>query len=287
LYKGSATVKDGEFSFSFIVPKDIAYNYGAGKISYYSVNDNESDPADANGSEDNFVIGGTADDIIYDYDEAELTLFMNDRLFKDGGITDANPVLLADVLDLSGINTVGNGIGHDITAILDGNTTNPYVLNDFYESDKDDYTRGVIRFPLYNLEKGEHTIRLKVWDVFNNSSESTINFVVADENQFVITDFTTYPNPFSTSTDIYFQHNKSNQDLNYVVDIYSITGILAKRIEGSVYNSVGYRIGPINWDGRNECGEKMSAGIYVAKLEINSSDGDFISKSIRIILLPQ
>ena len=286
LYKGSASVIDGKFSFSFIVPKDIAYNYGAGKISYYAVSDDEN-TIDAGGSDTGFVIGGTAAAITYDYDEAELALFMNDRLFKDGGITDANPVLLADVLDLSGINTVGNGIGHDITAILDGNTANPYVLNDFYESEKDDYTRGVIRFPLYNLEKGEHTIRLKAWDVFNNSSESTINFVVADENQFVIADFTTYPNPFSTSTDIYFQHNKSNQDLNYVLDIYSITGILAKRIEGSVYNSVGYRIGPINWDGKNEYGEKMSAGIYVAKLGINSSDGDFISKSIRIILLPQ
>ena len=161
------------------------------------------------------------------------------------------------------------------------------MLNDFYEAEKDDYTRGSIRFPLYNLEKGEHTITLKVWDVFNNSSESIINFVVADENQFVIADFTTYPNPFSTSTDIYFQHNKSNQELNYVLDIYSITGILVKRIEESVYNSIGYRIGPINWDGKNEYGEKMSAGIYVAKLGINSSGGDFISKSIRIILLPQ
>ena len=286
LYKGSASVIDGKFSFSFIVPKDIAYNYGAGKISYYAVSDDEN-IIDAGGSDTGFVIGGTAAAITYDYDEAELALFMNDRLFKDGGITDANPVLLADVLDLSGINTVGNGIGHDITAILDGNTTNPYVLNDFYEAEKDDYTRGVIRFPLYNLEKGEHTIRLKVWDVFNNSSESIINFVVADENQFVIADFTTYPNPFSISTDIYFQHNKSNQELNYVLDIYSITGILVKRIEESVYNSIGYRIGPINWDGKNEYGKKMSAGIYVAKLGINSSDGDFISKSIRIILLPQ
>jgi len=284
LYKGAASVVDGKFSFSFVVPKDIAYNYGAGKISYYAVSDDEN-PIDAGGSDEDFVIGGTAADIIYDYEGAELTLYMNTRNFSDGGITDANPVLLADVFDFSGINTIGNGIGHDITAILDENTANPYVLNDFYEAKKDDYTRGVVSFPFYNLEKGEHTLTLKVWDVFNNSTEATITFVVADENEFTISDYTTYPNPFSNSTDIYFQHNKVNQNLYVVLEIYSITGKLVKKYEES-YSDNGYRIGPIKWDGDDEYGGKLSAGMYIAKLGVSSSDGDFTSKSIRIILLP-
>ena len=284
LYKGAATVKDGEFSFSFIVPKDIAYNYGAGKISYYAVSDDEI-PVDASGSEKEFVIGGSAENVVYDYDEAELSLFINTRTFKDGGITDENPILIADVFDESGINTVGNGIGHDITAVLDGNTSNPYVLNDFYEAAKDDFTKGIINFPFYNLEKGEHTLTLKVWDVFNNSSEATINFVVSDENEFTIVDYITYPNPFSTSTDIYFQHNKPNQNLDLVLEIYSVTGVLVKRF-AETYNDDGYRVGPINWNGKDEYGGNLSAGMYIAKLDVYSDDGDFTSKSIRIILMP-
>ena len=284
LYKGAASVLDGKFSFSFVVPKDIAYNYGAGKISYYAVSDDQ-EPVDAGGSDEDFVIGGTAADIIYDYEGAELTLYMNTRNFSDGGITDANPVLLADIFDFSGINTVGNGIGHDITAVLDGNTANPYVLNDFYEANKDDYTRGVVGFPFYNLSKGEHTLTLKVWDVFNNSSEATIIFVVADDNEFTISDYSTYPNPFSNSTDIYFQHNKPNQNLDVFLDIYSITGTLVYKYEES-YSDNGYRIGPITWVGDDEYGGKLSAGMYIAKLGVSSSDGDFTSKSIRIILLP-
>ncbi len=287
LYKGAASVIDGKFSFSFIVPKDIAYNYGAGKISYYAVNDNEQNPIDASGVDEDCIIGGIADDINYDYDEAELSLFINDTLFIDGGITDENPILLAHIFDLSGINTVGNGIGHDITAVLDGNTSNPYILNDFYETNKDDYTRGVIRFPLYNLAKGEHTITLKVWDVFNNSSESTINFVVTDPNELTIADFTSYPNPFLFSTNIYFQHNKVDQEIDYVFDIYSVSGLLIKRIERNSFYSEGYRIGPIVWDGKDDYGSKVSAGIYIANLRITTEDGDFSSKSIRIILLPE
>jgi len=286
LYRGAATVIGGRFSFSFIVPKDIAYNYGAGKISYYAVNDDAQNPLDANGTEEDFVIGGTADDIIYDYEAAELSLFMNDTLFINGGITDEDPTLLAHIFDLSGINTVGNGIGHDITAVLDGNTANPYVLNDFYEAKKDDYTSGLVRFPFYNLSKGEHSLTLKVWDVFNNSSEATINFIVTDVNDLTIADFTAYPNPFSVSTDIYFQHNKVNQELDYILDIYSITGVLVKRIERTSYNSEGYRIGPISWDGKDNYGSKIAPGMYIANLGVTDQNGNFSSKSIRIILLP-
>jgi hypothetical protein len=286
IYKGAATVKDGKFSFSFIVPKDIAYNYGAGKISYYAVNDDEQNPLDANGNHDDFVIGGTADSIVYDYDEAELSLFMNDTLFIDGGITDENPIFLAHIFDLSGINTVGNGIGHDITAVLDGNTTDPFVLNDFYEANKDDFTRGIIKFPLRDLSEGKHSITLKVWDVFNNSSEATITFFVINENNFTIADFIAYPNPFLDHTNIYFQHNKVSEEIDYIIDIYSITGVLVKRIEQTSYNSEGYRIGPIKWDGKNNYGDKMSSGIYLANLGVTAKDGEFSSKSIRIILLP-
>ena len=101
LYKGSASVVDGKFSFSFVVPKDIAYNYGYGKISYYAISD-EDNPIDAGGSDESFIIGGTAENIDYDYDGAEISLYMNTRAFEDGGITDANPVLLADISDFSG-----------------------------------------------------------------------------------------------------------------------------------------------------------------------------------------
>jgi len=284
IYKGAASVVDGDFSFSFVVPKDIAYNYGAGKISYYAVSD-DHEPVDAAGSDEGFVIGGTADDITYDYEGAELEIYMNTRNFSDGGITDENPVLLADIFDFSGINTVGNGIGHDITAVLDGNTANPYVLNDFYEANKDNYSRGVVSFPFYNLAKGGHTLTLKVWDVFNNSAEETITFIVTDENEFAISDYNTYPNPFSNSTDIYFQHNKPNQNLDIFLEIYSVTGVLVKKHEES-YNDNGYRVGPITWYGDSEYGGKLSAGMYIAKLGVSSSDGDFMSKSIRIILLP-
>ena len=284
LYKGSASVVNGVFSFSFVVPKDIAYNYGNGKISYYAYSE-ESNPTDASGSDKSFVIGGTSDNIeYYDNDGPEISLYMNTESFVDGGITDNNPILIADISDFSGINTVGNGIGHDITAILNGNTVSPFVLNEYYEAEKDNYQRGRVRFPLFDLENGQHTITLKVWDVFNNSSEETINFIVSDE-QFQIAEYTCFPNPAVNSTDFYFQHNKSNQDLNVNLDIYSINGLLVRTISEKYFDQ-GYALGPINWDGKNNNMELVAAGVYIAQLRLVSSDGDFTSKSIQLILLP-
>ena len=282
-----ASVVDGKFSFSFIVPKDIAYNYENGKISYYALSDNETNLIDANGFENNFVIGGMGEDINYDYDGPEITLYMNDTLFVNGGITNSNPILIANVFDFSGINTVGNGIGHDITAILDGNTSEPYILNDFYEANKDDYQNGIINFPFYNLEPGEHQVRVKVWDVFNNSAESEITFTVMPNDNLVVNDFNNYPNPFSFSTEFYFQHNQVDQQLDYILNIYSITGVLIKSFDLSSFISNGYRVGPIIWDGTNSYGSKVNAGVYIANLTVSDKNNvKYVNKSTRAILLP-
>ena len=282
IYKGEASVSNGEFSFSFIVPKDIENNYAHGKISYYASNDNKED---ASGHDDSFIIGGLADNVIYDYDGPLVSLYMNTRDFIFGGMTNSDPFLLVDVEDFSGINTVGNGIGHDITAILDNNTSNPFILNDYYKSNLDDYKSGVIEFPFENLEPGPHTITLRIWDVFNNSSESVISFYVTDKENFTISDFLNYPNPFITNTDFYFEHNQSNQNLDVSIEIYSITGQHIKTLKDTFYDS-GYRIGPISWNGKNEYGKIVSSGLYVAKLNIELDNGFYETKSIRIAITP-
>ena len=150
----------------------------------------------------------------------------------------------------------------------------------------DDFRKGKIEFRYYNLEPGSHSITVKVWDVFNNSSESTINFIVRAPDDLFIDNFIASPNPFSFFTDFYFEHNQSNKEFSYILKIYSITGVLVKTIEKTDYNTEGYRLGPINWDGKNNYGAKVNAGIYIAHLNVILKNGDFVSKSTRVIILP-
>ena len=162
LFKGKSTVSDGEFTFSFVVPKDINYSYGNGKVSLYAQGELNGVLVDAAGYNEDFIVGGTASDYQLDSDGPEVNVFMNDTSFQFGGVTNESPDLLALVFDENGVNTVGNGIGHDVVAILDENTTSPIILNDFYESYVDDYQRGEIKYPFTNLEEGVHTLRVKV-----------------------------------------------------------------------------------------------------------------------------
>ncbi len=279
LYKGKVNVAGGKFSFTFIVPKDIAYRYDSGKISYYATDGSR----DASGYYSNVVVGGSSQPEVIDNNGPVIKLYMNSDKFHDGGITDQNARLLAIVSDENGINTIGNGIGHDITAVLDGNTADPFILNDFYQSDINTFRSGYIWFPFSMLSQGEHTLTVKVWDVFNNSSESEIHFVVYASGDFVISKTYNYPNPFKENTDIVFEHNQQNVDFSVHAEIYSLTGQLVRVIE-QTSTQIGSVSSPVSWDGISDQGQKVPPGIYVYHLKVSTSGGLYSQTSGKMIL---
>ncbi len=280
LYKGKARISNGYFSFSFIVPKDIAYNYGKGKISYYASNESE----DATGYYKNIIIGGYDDNVPPDERGPEIELYLNDENFAFGGMTDENPVLLAYVRDSSGINTVGTGIGHDIVATLDNDNNKSVIINDYYESDVDSYTSGVIRYPYNSLSEGNHTLKLKLWDVHNNSAEAYTEFVVARSAELAIEHVLNYPNPFTTSTAFYFDHNQPGSMLEVQVQIFTVSGRLIKTIDQFVITN-GFRSEPIYWDGLDDFGDRIGRGVYVYKMRVRSQDGSFAEKLEKLVIL--
>lgn len=280
LYSGKSSVENGYFEFEFIVPVDIAYFFDNGKISYYA----QSDTKDAHGYFDDFCIGGSSEDLLTDNEGPVVELFMNNDAFIDGGITDENPLMLATVSDESGINTVGNGIGHDIIAILDDNTIDAIVLNDFYESDLDSYQSGVVNYPFSDLETGMHTLRIKVWDVFNNSSEDEINFIVANSSELVIDQLYNYPNPMVDYTYFTFTHNHDNEELDIEIKIFNMNGQLIKVLNEAVF-STGYSIVPIRWSADKDTGGKVEPGMYVYRVEVASSNGDVVNKFEKLVVV--
>ncbi|NNE56011.1 MAG: type IX secretion system sortase PorU, partial [Flavobacteriales bacterium] len=280
IYKGKASVVDGEFEFSFIVPKDINYNFGNGRISYYAV----SGDNDAHGHSEAFVIGGSADQVELNDIGPDIALFMNDTTFVFGGVTDTDPILLAKVFDENGINTVGNGIGHDITATIDGQTSEQIVLNDFYEADLDTYASGEVRYQLSDLSEGSHTLKVKVWDVHNNSSESFTEFIVAADAQMALEHVLNYPNPFTTRTEFFFEHNQVCEVLDVRIQVFSVGGNLVKTIEQQV-ESRGFRSKGIVWDGKDDFGDKIGRGVYVYKVDVRTPTGLQAEKFEKLVIL--
>ena len=263
LFKGKTSVSAGRFSFSFKVPKDINYQYGNGKLSLYA----ENGTRDGTGSFNGFLVGGSSNAGNDDKEGPEIKAFLNDERFVSGGLTNENPVLLLKLSDSSGINTVGTGIGHDIVATLDNDNDRYFVLNDFYQGDQDSYQKGTVRFQLTDLEPGKHTLKIKAWDVMNNSEEILLDFIVAKDEDLEISHVLNYPNPFTTYTQFWFEHNKPGQDLLVRVQIFTVSGRVIKMIERTI-NTAGNRSIELDWDGKDQYGQKIGRGVYLYKLSV-------------------
>lgn len=268
LFKGKASAIGGKFSFRFRLPKDINFQYGPGKISLYA----ENGATDGNGFSKNVVIGGIASGGNADNTGPEIKAYLNDERFVSGSLTNESPVLLLKLADSSGINTGSSGIDHDIVATLDGNNSDYFVLNNFYESDLDNYQKGTVRFQLPALSPGPHSLKIKAWDVVNNSSETILNFTVSNNGQLKLDHVLNYPNPFTTHTTFWFEHNYPGADLYGKVEIFTVSGKLLKTITRTI-NTPGNRSIELDWDGRDEWGDKVGRGIYVYRLTVKAANG--------------
>jgi hypothetical protein len=282
LFKGKASVKNGHFSFDFMVPKDITYSFGKGKIVYYS----EDSTMDANGYFNRFIIGGTDTSATIDIAGPDISLYLNDQYFKDKGITNPNPVIYATISDASGINTVGNGIGHDITGVIDGKVSEPVILNDFFESDLDDYSKGQLSYPMFNLSEGWHSLTVKVWDIFNNSSEETIDFQVIQGEIPVLSNVYNYPNPASDVTWFKFDHNKAGEDLDISITVFDMEGRHVADIQETVYAG-GFSSEPLEWDLKDANGNYLRQGIYPYRIRITDKNGRFAESFKKLVVVRQ
>jgi hypothetical protein len=280
LFSGKTMAKDGRFRFTFIVPRDIDYSFGSGKISYYAYNDRE----DMNGSFTDLTVGGFSKILLTDNDGPDIKLYMNDTLFRNGGITDSNPRLLAIINDQDGINTTGSGIGHDLTGFLDNESNKSFVLNNYFENDFDNYMRGRISYDLSGLTEGSHSLTVKAWDNFNNSSQKTISFQVVTGEKFVLRNLMNYPNPFFSETNISLEHNRPDNELNITINIFNIDGRIIKILKTKV-DPMGYNLPSIVWDGNDDGGRKVGRGMYPYTVTIITGNGETARASGRMIIL--
>lgn len=280
LYRGKASVSNGAFSFSFIVPRDISYNTGQGKISYYL---DDGSTLDGHGYFNNFIISGTSDSYTPDNQGPEIGLYLNNTGFQSGDKTGPNPILLAYLSDESGINTTGQ-VGHDIVAFLNDDTSNPIVLNNFYQADLDDFRSGRVVYPFFNLEQGEYTLSLRAWDAHNNFSTATIDFIVTSAPGLQISSLKNYPNPFSDYTYFTFGHNKPATELNVQIEIYTLGGQRVKSLEQKVYAS-GFDVPPLEWDGRDDGGTLLHTGLYIFRAVVFKDGAEKVHESEKLMIL--
>jgi hypothetical protein len=281
LFRGKAKVEQGTFTLSFILPKNLVYEIGPGKLSLYA-SDSEHG-LDAAGATSEFRVGGSEPNVPADNTPPQITLYMGDTTFVSGGIVTPSTTLVARLSDASGINISNYGIGNNMVAILDNGTV--YNVSDYYEADVNDFTHGWLNFPLHNLAPGRHTLTLKAWDTHNNPAQAQINFVVTDGEALVIETFGNYPNPFWDGTTLFFTHNRVGDDLEGELVVYDIAGLELKRMVFSVSGS-SYRVELPRLTAAGDLDKNVSGGLYLARVAVrsltNGSKNERVTKLITV-----
>ncbi|MDD2793939.1 MAG: FlgD immunoglobulin-like domain containing protein, partial [Sediminibacterium sp.] len=265
LFNGKVAVTNGLFNCSFILPKDIRFAPGFGSISLYASN-GVSDAAGATP----VGISGFAAAIPSDTKGPDIRLFLNDTLFMNGGLSNESPVLIAHLSDSSGINATGNSIGHDITLVIDGAINNQLVLNNAFSYRTNSYQAGQLQFQLPVLLPGKHSLKLKAWDVLNNSNEASLDFWIAPQEKLTISAVRNFPNPFAGSTQFSVEHNQRNTNLFVEIFISDSQGRLVKHLSERV-NSSGSRNVQLRWNGDTDSGRKLSRGTYFYRIIVSTT----------------
>ena len=278
LFSGNADVKNGIFTFSFMLPKDIKYNYGGGRINYYAQDDINN--TEAQGYFENFTVGGTNKNFVDETDGPTVSLFLNSESFQSGDKVNETPLFIAKMSDIDGINTVGSGIGHDIRLTIDQDPIQSYVLNDYFQASANSYTDGTVSYKLPLMLDGKHTLSFKVCDLLNNSTTVSADFEVVNGLTPQIFSIYNYPNPVKTKTNIIVKHDRPETILSTTIDIFDLSG-------RKIWSFSQSNADNISWNLVSSDGNKVKNGIYLYRVSIKTSDSDITSKTNKMLVVEQ
>ena len=280
LFHGSDSVQAGQFALRFIVPQDISYTEGTGLINLYAIDNSRT--AIANGTSNHFVLAG-ATAAQQDTSGPEVFCYLNAETFTNGDKVNLTPYFVARISDDSGINATGNGIGHDIQLVIDGQTVQTYVLNDYFSYDFGSYTSGTVGYSIPTLTAGRHKLQFRVWDTQNNSTTKELSFVVVEALEPVFFDVECTRNPADTHTSFRIIHDRTGSEMDVILDVFDLSGRhLWQHAESGVPTDDTYLI---DWDLTSGNGSRISTGVYLYRVRISSNGSSYASRAKKMIII--
>ena len=282
IFIGNDSVRNGKFSFTFTVPKDISYSNLQGKMNLYAV-DTESGN-EAQGNFDNFIVGGTSDTAETDTIGPEIrTLYLNDTTFVDGGQVNTTPYFVAELWDKSGVNITGSSVGHDMMLVIDESTVLSYNLNSYYELLPGEDGTGIVKFPIPALEPGKHTAEFWVWDILNNSTVRTFTFEVVEGLKPFLFDVIATPGIAREQVTFHLMHNRPESRMRVGIMVYDLAGRQLWKHEESGTSGL-FENYTVSWD-LTSGGARMRPGVYIYRAAISTDNSKDATKARKFIIL--
>ena len=280
IYNGSDSVRNGQFSITFVVPRDISYSTASGQMLVYAINNEKT--VSAHGVEEGFMMNGTADTGNTEVGPS-IYCYLNDRSFVNGGTVNSTPYFFAELTDADGINGSGNGIGHDMELIIDGDMSKTYILNSYFHYDFGDYTSGTVGYSIPELAEGKHKLLMRAWDVLNNSSTAELEFVVDPTLEPQLLNIVCVRNPARSNTRFLITHDRMGSDMNVTLEIFDASGrVIWRKSERGVSTDSTY---VVDWDLTVDGGSRLHTGLYLYRVLISSNGSTEASAAQKLIVV--
>ena len=280
LFNGSDSIKNGKFHLSFAVPMDINYSDKAGIMNFHAVSSDKQ--MLAHGYCTNFIVGGTA---TVDNDSIGPSIFcyLNSPSFVNGGNVNSTPYFVAQITDANGINSTGNGIGHDLQLIIDGDMAKTYTLNDNFVYDFGTYTSGTTYYQIPELSAGKHTLKFRAWDILNNSSTVSLDFNVVRGLTPKLFNVGVTKNPASTSTTFIINHDRVGTTMDVDIDVFDASGrLLWTHHESGVSTDGAYTS---TWNLCTDSGQQLQTGVYLYRVRVACEGSSQASKANKLVVI--
>lgn len=283
IYIGRDSVRNGKFSFTFMVPKDISYSNKKGKLNLYA----SSETKEAQGSFFDFIVGGTSDTAETDTIGPEIRqIYLNDSSFVSGDKVNTTPYFVAKLWDKSGVNITGSSVGHDMMLTIDSMPSMSYNLNSYYALLPDSENEGLGQFSIPELEPGMHTAEFKVWDILNNSTTYTFTFEVAEGLKPNLIEMYATPNPARDQVEFFLHHNRPESNLKVTVMVYDMTGKFLWSTEKSGSSEL-FKAYIVTWNLTDNGGRRLRPGVYLYRAAISTNNSKEATKANKLIILAQ
>ncbi len=280
LFSGSDSVRSGRFAFSFAVPRDISYSDATGMMNFHAVSADHR--LTAHGNFSRFVLSGS-DSAATDSIGPSIYCYLNAPSFANGAQVNTTPYFVAEVTDEDGINATGNGIGHDLLLVIDGDMNKTYVLNDHFRFDFGTYTRGSTYYNIPELEPGPHRLLFRAWDVLNNSSTAELDFTVVRGLEPTLFSVDVGKNPATTSTTFIINHDRTGSDMDVEIDVFDMSGRQLWHYTETGVPTSGAHI--VEWDLTLDSGGRLHTGVYLYRASIATDGSKKVSKAKKLIVI--
>ena len=280
LHESQDSVRAGVFTEEFIIPVDINFSGENGRFVFYAID--MENGIEANGYNEDIPLGGMVDNTDFDKDGPQIYAYLNDEEFQNGGTVNATPLFVAQLTDASGISSSGNGIGHDLSLCIDGRSDLTYNINEYYTHEFGDFTKGMVAYNIPQLENGPHTLTFRAWDVLNNTSQTSLDFVVDDGLKTNIMRLMASQNPAITSTNFMVSVDLPGSECDFVIEVFDFSGRCIWRHEDSTSGENG--IYTVTWNLTNGAGAKVDTGIYLYRCRVRCGNSNWTSKTQKIMV---